>query len=291
MIRRSMGKLGRTTSVLMYGGAALGEVSQDVADASVQEALDAGIDHFDVAAGYGEAELRLGPWSTTFRERGTFLATKTDVRDAEGSWEQIQASLERMQVDRVDLLQVHAVGDLEDLDRVTGAGGALEAVLRARDEGLTEFVGITGHTHSAPATHLEALRRFPFDAVLTPWNHVLSTRPDYRRDFLDLVAESTRQDVALRTIKTVSRRNWEPGADPTYATWYEPWDDERHLEASVAFALRQEGVCALAAPGDIRLLGRVVTAVQRAEEMSDDDIEAVLSTAPGYSSPFERMPW
>lgn len=288
MEKRRLGKIGRSTSVLIYGGAALGEVSQEEADRSVQQALDAGIDHFDVAASYGEAELRLGPWTSTFGDR-VFLATKTGERSRKEAWAQINASLERLQVDRVDLLQIHAVGDLEDLDRATETGGALEALVRARDEGLTGAIGITGHGHEAPATHLEALRRFPFDAVLSPWNHVLSTRSDYRADFLALVEECTRQDVALRTIKTVSRRNWPQGADERYATWYEPWDDDRHLEASVAFALRQPGVCGIPAPGDIRLLPRVITAVQRAGSMTDEEIEAVLATAPGYSSPFEHM--
>jgi len=286
MEKRRMGRLGRETSVLVYGAAALSQVGQDEADASIEEALAAGIDSFDVAASYGEAELRLAPWTAGFARDGVFLATKTEERGAEGAWAEINRSLERLAVDRVDLIQLHAIGDLADLDRATGPGGALESAVRARDEGLAGAVGITGHGHGAPATHLEALRRFPFEAVLTPWNFVLAGREDYRRDFEALVEECTRQDVALRTIKTVARRTWPGSVDPSYATWYEPWDDPEHLDACVAFALRQPGVCGIPAAGDVRLLGRIVAAVARAAELSGEDVERVLSRAPGYASPF-----
>ena len=172
MQRRRLGRLGHDSSVLIYGGAALGEVSQDVADASVREALDAGINHFDVAADYGEAELRLGALMDELRPR-VFLATKTGLRDRDPAWAQVNASLERLRTDRVDLLQLHAIGDLDELDRVMRPGGALEAAVRAQEEGLVGAVGITGHGPSATATHLEALRRFPFATLLTPLNAVL----------------------------------------------------------------------------------------------------------------------
>ena len=171
MEQRRLGRLGHLSSVLVYGAAALAEVDQDTADASIAEALAAGINHIDVAAGYGDAELRLRPWADRLGE--LFLATKTGERAADDAWRQINASLERLGVDHVDLIQLHAVGDLADLDRATGPGGALEAAVRARDEGLVGGIGITGHGHEAPATHREALRRFPFDTVLSPWNYVL----------------------------------------------------------------------------------------------------------------------
>src|SRR4051812_47046189 len=150
----------------------LAEVTQDVADASVQQALDGGINHFDVAADYGDAELRLGPWMPRIRDR-IFLATKTGRRDQESAWAEINRSLERLQTDRVDLLQLHAVGDLHELDLATMDGGSLHAAVRAQEEGLVGAVGITGHGHQAPATHREALRRYPFATVLTPLNSVL----------------------------------------------------------------------------------------------------------------------
>jgi len=286
-----MGRTGFETSVLVYGAAALGEVDQDTADASLEEALAAGVNHVDVAASYGGAEDRLRSWTARLAREGVFLATKTELREADASWAQINRSMERLDVDHVDLLQVHAVGDLDDLDRATAPDGSLSSVLRARDEGLTRFVGITGHGHDAPASHLEALRRFDFDAVLTPWNHVLAADPGYRADFLALVDACGEADVALRTIKTVSRRNWPGGGSRGgYTTWYEPWDDLERVTAAVAFCLRQPGVCALATAGDVRLQPLIHTAAERAPSLSDEDIERVLAGAPGYSSPFIDTP-
>src|SRR5881409_2880038 len=209
---RRLGRTEHQSSALVYGAAALSEVDQDTADALVQQALDAGINHFDVAADYGDAELRLGPWMSRIRG-DIFLATKTGERERESAWAGINRSLERLQTDHVDLLQLHAVGDVETLDQVTGPGGALEAALQAQDEGLVTWVGITGHGHGAPGTHLEALRRHPFATVLTPLNAAVWQRPDYRADYQALVTEVQRQDAGLMTIKSVSRRNWPDGGD------------------------------------------------------------------------------
>ncbi|MEO5711062.1 MAG: aldo/keto reductase [Nocardioidaceae bacterium] len=288
METRRLGRLGHESSVLIYGAAALGEVDQDTADASVQEALDAGINHFDVAADYGEAELRLGPWMPRIRG-DIFLATKTGLRDAEPAWEQINESLERLQTDHVDLIQLHAVGDVDELDKVTRKGGSLEAALRAVDEGLAGAVGITGHSHTAPSTHLEALRRHPFSTVLSPINIALWLREDYRTDYLALVEEVQRQDAGLMTIKTVARRNWPEGPDgAAYATWYEPHDRPDLITATVSWSLSRPEITGIATPGDVRLLGHVIAAEQ--ERMDVVDAEALLATDPAYSSPFVSMP-
>lgn len=289
MERRLLGRLGHQSSVLIYGAAALGEVSQDVADRSVQEALDAGINHFDVAASYGEAELRLGPWMPRIRDQ-IFLATKTGDRDAEGAWASINRSLERLQTDHVDLLQLHAIGDLGELDLATGPGGALESAVRAQEEGLVGAVGITGHGHEAPATHLEALRRHPFATVLTPINVVLSRDPAYRDAYDALVDEVARQDAGLMIIKTVSRQNWpDDGPDEhRYATWYEPLDDQRTITAAVSWALSLPTVTGLATPGDVSLLGMVIEAERSRVEA--DEGERLLGAEPVYSSPFIDIP-
>jgi aryl-alcohol dehydrogenase-like predicted oxidoreductase len=286
MEHRRLGKIGHDSSVLIYGAAALGDVTQDVADRSVQEALDAGINHFDVAASYGDAELRLGPWMPRIRDE-IFLATKTGERDAESAWRQINASLERLQTDHVDLLQLHAIGDVDELDKVTAPDGALAAALRARDEGLVGEVGITGHGHDAPATHLEALRRHPFATVLTPLNVVLSRDAAYLAAYEALIAEAQRQDVGLMIIKSVARRNWPEGDEQRYTTWYEPWDEQRRITAAVSWVLSHEEATGLATPGDVRLLGMVVQA--EADRLSRDEAAEVLRDAPAYSSPFLEM--
>ena len=289
MERRRLGRTGHESSVLIYGAAALAEVDQDTADASVQLALDSGINHFDVAASYGEAELRLGPWMGRIRDR-VFLATKTGLRDRDQAWAQINQSLERLQTDHLDLIQVHAVGDLAELDLVTRPGGSLEAVVRARDEGLAAAIGITGHGHQAPATHLEALRRFAFDTVLTPLNYVLGQDPVYLADYRALVAEVQARDVGLMIIKAASRRNWPEPVKHGYTTWYEPFDDQERIGAAVAWVLSHPEVTGIATPGDVRLLPMVIEAERRLADISRAEAESVLAHAPDYSSPFINIP-
>jgi aryl-alcohol dehydrogenase-like predicted oxidoreductase len=288
METRRLGRLEHRSSVLIYGAAALSDVPQDVADRSIEEALAAEINHFDVAASYGDAELRLGPWMSQIRER-VFLATKTGERERETAWREINVSLERLQTDHLDLLQLHAVGDLDDLDRATGPGGALEAAVRAVDQGLVGAVGITGHGHGAPATHLEALRRHPFATVLTPLNPVLWRDPAYRADYEALVEEVRRQDAGLMTIKAVSRRNWPEGAQHPYSTWYEPYDVQERITAAVSWVLAHDEVTGIPTAGDVRLLGMLVRAER--DRMSPDEAEKVLDRDADYASPFLAMPF
>jgi aryl-alcohol dehydrogenase-like predicted oxidoreductase len=288
MEKRRLGRLEHRSSVLIYGSAALGDVSQEVADRSVQEALDGGINHFDVAADYGDAELRLGPWMPRIRDR-IFLATKTGRRDRESAGREIRASLERLRTDRVDLLQLHAVGDLGELDLATGPGGALEAAIRAQEEGLVGAIGITGHGHDAPATHHEALRRYPFATVLTPLNPVLWRDDTYRRDYEALVEECREQDVGLMTIKAVSRRNWPFEGHRSYATWYEPYADQSHVTAAVSWVLARPEVTGIPTAGDVRLL-RLLLEAERSR-VSAAEAERQLDGDRHYSSPFVAMPF
>lgn len=288
MEKRRLGRLEHQSSVLIYGAAALAEVTQDVADSSIQEALDADINHFDVAADYGDAELRLGPWMSRIRDR-IFLATKTGLRDKEPAWRQINDSLQRLQTDRVDLLQLHAVGDLAELDAATGPEGALSAAIRAQEEGLIGAIGITGHGNQAPATHLEALRRHPFATVLTPLNPVLLSDPSYRADYEALVDEVRRQDAGLMTIKTVSRRNWPEGAEHSHTTWYEPYADQDRITAAVSWVLSRDEVTGIPTAGDVGLLGMLIHAEQNRTSAAEG--EERLARDEDYSSPFISMPF
>ena len=289
MEHRRLGRLGSENSVLIFGGAALAEATEEDSDTAIQQALDAGVDHFDTAADYGDSELQYGRWMPEIRDR-IFLSTKTGLREKDAAKRQIEDSLERLRVDNVDLLQLHSVGDIEDLDRATGPGGSLEAAIEAKDEGLVGAIGITGHGDGAPSTHLEALRRYPFETVLTPWNYILSTDEGYRADYEALVEEVRRQDVGLMIIKTISRRNWpEGGADGhRYTTWYEPFDQQEYIDAAVSWVLSHEEVTGLAMAGDVTIVPMILET--GGQKMSREEAEQVLSRAPDYSSPFISMP-
>ena len=291
MEHRRLGRLGRENGVLIFGGAALGEATEEAADVAIQQALDAGVDHFDTAADYGDSELHYGRWMPEIRDR-VFLSTKTGDRERDAARRSIERSLERLRVDSVDLIQLHAIGDLEDLDRATGPGGALEAAIQAREEGLVGAVGITGHGHEAPATHLEALSRYPFDTVLTPWNYVLSTDENYRRDYEALVQEIKSQDAGLMIIKTISKRNWpegDPQRDQRYTTWYEPFDRQEYIDAAVSFVLSFEEVTGIAMVGDVTLVPMMLEAEGR--RVPRDEAASILAGAPDHSSPFISVPF
>ena len=291
MEHRRLGRLEQMDSVLIFGGAALSEVSEEEADHAISSSLEAGVNHFDTAAGYGDSEFHLGRWMPQIRD-GIFLSTKTDEREKDVSKGQIHNSLERLGVDYVDLIQLHAVGNLETLDRITRSGGSLEAALEAREEGLVHAIGITGHGLQTPAVHLEALRRYSFDTVMTPWNFVLSRDDSYRRDYEALLEEVKRQDVGLMAIKTVSKRNW-PEGDPLsrqrYATWYEPFDEQEYIDAAVAFVLSCEQITSIPMVGDVDLISLMIEAEKH--RMHVEEAVEILSQAPDYSSPFIHIPF
>jgi len=288
METRRFGRLGHLTSVLVYGGAALGDVPDEVADRSIELALEAGINHFDTAADYGDSELHLGRWMGRIRDR-IFLATKTGDRTSSGAYDSIRRSLERLRVSHVDLIQLHAVGDLEDLDRATRSGGAIEGALKAKEEGLVGGIGITGHGIGAPATHLEALRRFPFDSVITPWNYRLAQEERYQHDVDALMEEITAQDVGLRVIKAIARNNWKTSEGATYSTWYEPMDEQAYVTAAVAFVLARPEVTGICTAGDVRLLPLLIQAERDRGSMSSGQVGSVLSGLPEYESLFVRV--
>ncbi|MDP8921421.1 MAG: aldo/keto reductase [Chloroflexota bacterium] len=284
MEKRRLGRTGHMSTVVTFGAAGIGRVEQDVADRAVQVSLDHGVNHFDVAPSYGEAELRLRPWMPQIRSQ-IFLGCKTNIRDAEGSWAECHRSLERLGVERFDLYQLHSVGKLDVLDEVTRKGGALETLIRAREEGLTRWLGITGHTHDAPRTHLEALRRFDFDTVMFPLNFVLWSIPEYRRDAEALLAECRRRDVGVHIIKTVAKDPW-GDREKTYTTWYEPFADQDTIDQAVQFVLSQPGVTTLTSAGDVTVLPKVLQAAERFRPLDRAGEEALLATAGQYHSPF-----
>ncbi|SDM74271.1 Aldo/keto reductase family protein [Fictibacillus solisalsi] len=285
MLKRKIGRLGYEGSVVMFGAASLGNVTQEEADQSISYALDHGINHFDTAADYGDAEVRLGPIISQVRN-DIFLATKTGQRTKEKAKEEIYRSLERMRVDSVDLLQLHAVGTIEELDKCTAKGGALEAAVEAKEEGIVKAIGVTGHGHQAPVTHLEAIKRFSFDTVLLPLNYYMYSLPEYRAAFDELMAEANSQNVAVRVIKAIAKAPWEEGQERKYATWYEPFDQQELIDACVHFVLSFPGIAGFASAGDIHLFPKIVNAVERYGSMNNEDTERILSSISGYTTIF-----
>ncbi|MBD0383198.1 aldo/keto reductase [Paenibacillus sedimenti] len=285
MLKRTIGRLGYESSVVMFGAASLGNVTQEEADTSITYALQHGVNHFDTAASYGDAELRMGPIISRVRN-DIFLATKTGQRSKEEAKEEIYRSLERMRVDSVDLLQLHAVGSLDELDRCTEKGGALEAAVEAQAEGIVKEIGITGHGHQAPIVHLEALRRFPFATVLLPLNYYMYGLPEYRESFDALMEEAGKQSAAVRVIKAIAKAPWAEGQNRPHATWYEPFDQQEIIDACVHFVLSIPGVSGFASAGDIHLFPKIVDAVERYGLMSDEEAERILSSISGYTTIF-----
>lgn len=283
MEKRRLGRIGHSTSVLVYGAAALGDVTQEVADASLEQALAAGINHFDTAASYGQAEERMGPTVARVRDQ-VFLATKSTQRRAEDAWRELNRSLELLRTDHMDLWQVHAVCDLPELDAVFAPGGAIEAFVRARDEGMVSWTGITGHTEQAPVVHAEALRRHDFDSVLTPVNYHLYTADDqFRASFDNLYELVQERDVALRTIKTIARRPWR--GPHRLATWYEPFTEPEDIRAAISWVLGTfPRVAGLATAGETTLLDKAIAA--EANRMDLTQAAAHLSRIAGYESIF-----
>lgn len=285
MLQREMGRLGFQSSVVMFGAASLGKVTQQEADESIAFARAHGVNHFDTAASYGDAELRMGPWMPRIRDE-IFLATKTGERTKAKAKEQIYRSLELLQTDRLDLIQMHAVGTIEELDKCTAAGGALEALLEAKDEGIVKAIGITGHGHLAPATHYEALQRFPFDTVLLPLNYHMYSLPEYRADFDRLMEEAGRQRTAVRVIKAIAKGPWAEGQERSFATWYEPFSEQEIIDACVHFVLSFPNIAGFASAGDVHLFPKIVDAVERYGSMTEEEAHRILSSISGYASPF-----
>jgi aryl-alcohol dehydrogenase-like predicted oxidoreductase len=254
------GRTGHESTRIIFGAAALSDVTQDEADRTLALLEAHGINHFDTAASYGDAELRLGPWLEHHRDT-VFLATKTGEREAGPAYDEIQRSLERLRVDHVDLIQLHNLVDETEWDTALGPGGALEAAVRARDEGLVRFIGVTGHGVTVARQHRRALERFDFDSVLLPYNYPMMQNDQYAADFEALVAVCQERSVAIQTIKAITKAPW-GDQPPTAATWYEPLREQGPIDMAVSWVLGRDAVF-LNTVGDIHVLPMVLDAAER----------------------------
>lgn len=275
--KQPFGRTGHVSTRLLFGAAALGNVTQDEADATLQVLLDYGINHIDTAHSYGDAELRIGPWMPQHRDR-FFLATKTDKRTRDGAWAELELSLERMRTDTIDLWQMHYLVDAAQWETAMGPGGALEAFIEAREQGLVRFLGVTGHDLVIPRMHLRSLERFDFDVVLLPYNYPLLQNPAYAADFEALLALCQQRDVAVQTIKALCRRPWPADVQRNRATWYQPLEDQAAIDQAVHWILGDPRVF-LNTTGDIHLLPHLLDAASRFETRpSDTEMDALVET-------------
>jgi aryl-alcohol dehydrogenase-like predicted oxidoreductase len=246
--------------------------------------IEAGVNHIDVAPSYGTAEERLQPWLKTMAD-DFFLGCKTTERSKAGAAAELRRSLERLGVDRFDLYQLHAVDSVGELDKATGPGGALEAILEAREEGLLDFIGITGHGLQVADVFLEALERFDFDSVLLPVNFTMYANEAYRSSTETLLARCRERDVAVMAIKAVARALWHDRLK-THSSWYQPFDRLEEVEPAVHFSLSQpvSGLCTVS---DVKVLPLFLRACESYRQpMPVEEQEALIATADRYEPIF-----
>ncbi|RLC82319.1 MAG: aldo/keto reductase [Chloroflexi bacterium] len=258
--KQSFGRTGHMSTRTIFGAAALGTVTQDKADRIMELLMYYEINHIDTAPMYGDAELYIGSWMERHRQK-FFLATKTEKRTYEGAWEQFMRSLETLRVDQVDLLQLHDLVDPEEWKLALGMNGALEAAIEARRQGLTRFIGVTGHGMTAPAMHQRSLEYFGFDAVLLPYNYVMMQNAKYAADFEALMALCQERNVAVQTTKSIARGSW-GNKTRIRTTWYEPLENQDAIDKAVHWVMGQPKVF-LNTLGDVQLLPKVLEAASR----------------------------
>ena len=282
--KRPFGRTGHDSTVTVFGGAAfMNGATQAQADATLEVLLKYGVNHIDTAPRYGVSELRIGPWMRAHRKQ-FFLATKTGERDYQSARDGIRRSLERLQVDHVDLLQLHSMAHPDDWDQVFGAHGALEAVVEAREEGLTRFIGITGHSWTIAAMHRRSLEQFDFDSVLMPLNFLMYENERYRRGFEAVIALCKQRNVAVQTIKSIARGPW--GITPKNRdTWYQPLEEQADIDRAIHWVMGRGDVFINTA-GDRDLLPMVLDAASRFERRPDDAAMREMMAARGVTSLF-----
>jgi predicted aldo/keto reductase-like oxidoreductase len=272
--KQLFGRTGHMSTRAIFGAAALGSVTQDEADQTLELLLKYGINHIDTAASYGESELRIGPWMPKYRDH-FFLATKTGERTYDKAKAEFERSLERLQVDSVDLIQLHYLVGEEEWEIAMGPGGVLEYLQEARDQGLVRFIGVTGHDVVITQMHLKSLERFNFDSVLLPFNYLMMQNAAYAEGFRDILRLAQERDFAVQTIKSICRRPY-PGVH-THNTWYQPLTTQDSIDRAVHWVLGQKGVF-LNTAGDISLLPMIFDASSRFETRpSDADMQAEVS--------------
>ena len=273
--KQPFGRTGHRSTRTVFGAAALGGVTQEEADRTLEVLMKYGVNHIDTAASYGNSELRIGPWMGQYRQQ-FFLATKTGERTYQEARKEIHRSLGRLRVEQIDLIQLHNLVDEKEWEVAMGPGGALEAAIEAREQGLVRFIGVTGHGVTVAAMHKRSLERFDFDAVLLPCNYLMLQNPQYAADVEALIAMCGARNVAVQTIKSIASRPY--GEEPrTHATWYKPLSNQADIDKAVHWLLGRPGIF-LNTAGDIHLLPKVLDAANRFQAGPADEVMRVVVT-------------
>lgn len=277
--RRQFGRTEHESTRVIFGAAAFFDATPADADRMLDVLLEHGINHIDTAADYGESEELLGRWIGRHRET-FFLATKTAARDYAGAKESIQRSLDRMGVDHVDLLQLHCLIEPGGWEQAMGPDGALEAVVEAKEAGLTRFLGVTAHETVAPAVLLRSLDRFEFDSVLLPCNFPMMHSAEYAAGFEKLASVCAERNVPIQTIKAVARR-LRRDESKAYSTWYEPLQSQEDINRAVHWVLARPNVF-LNSAGDVNIAPRIFDAAERFDPtkvLSDEEMHRFVAEA------------
>lgn len=265
--KQPFGRTSHLSTRALFGAAALGGVTQVEADRTMELLLHYGINHIDTAASYGDSEVRLGPWMAKYRN-DVFLATKTGERTYQKAKDEIHRSLERLRVSDIDLIQLHNLAEEAEWQVALGPGGALEAAIEAKQQGLVKYIGVTGHGWGIAATHYRSLLRYDFDSVLLPYSYILVQNQQYAADFERLLQLCQSRNVAVQTIKSITQRPW-GDAPHTAATWYKPLTEQTDIDLAAHWVLGNAGVF-LNTVGDIHVLPKVLDAVSRFERRPAD---------------------
>lgn len=272
------GRSGHMSTRTIFGAASLSHVTQQEADRTLEILLQYGVNHLDLASSYGDAELRVAPWLARYRSQ-FYVATKADSRTAQEAKEELHRSLERMHIDYVDLWQLHSLADPIEWDTALSPGGAIDAAIEARKQGLIRAIGVTGHGLQIAATHRRSLERFDFDTVLLPYNYITMQNSYYAENFNALLSTCQQRNVAVQTIKSIAYKPW-MGRQHTRDTWYEPLEDQQDIDLAVHWVLKRPGIF-LNTIGDIHLLPKVLDAASRFQEGSsvptDEQMQALVA--------------
>tara|TARA_B100000686_G_scaffold54897_1_gene59161 strand:+ start:2583 stop:3449 length:867 start_codon:yes stop_codon:yes gene_type:complete len=285
MEKRRLGKTNHHSTVVTFGAYSIGKLTQDRADNVIQKCLDYGVNHIDIAPGYADSMERVAPWMPELRDH-MFLGSKTPMRTRDEAWQNIEDIMTRMNVDSFDLFQLHAVIDIETLDQVTSSNGALKALVEMKEQGLTKWLGITGHGPTVPKTHIEALNRFDFDTVMFPVNASMYKNKEYRLDAEKLISICNQKDVGIQTIKMIARGGWGSKLKDL-GTWYDPYRSQEEIDTALWWQLSQP-IHTAPSCGEYKLLEKILDSAERFKQLDLDEQECIVASQK-ISQPEEKL--